>query len=359
MSQIPTSSGSSGTATGSNVSPGLSVRELLDANTLARGLSIWTVVACHVALAHSFWRPVSVFASAGKLAVSIFLFMSGLLLQYQVNRAGGKLELASWARKRFFRIYPLYWAGLVLTLLCAWYFNHRTYSLGTLVANFLGIMIWIRQKVVTSGYAVTFWFISLLLLCYVLFPLARLVRRKAWLVLGAFAVSAVAFQTGFVMKSAAFAFPAFFMGMAVADWLQRRGAAPVPVRLSAALFLPLLVMLAVIFKGPNFLPLFGRSSLGIDLLGCAGLTFIPWPALCLVAMLQKALVRSAPMILRGLLWVSGMSFGVYCVHEPLLVVVNKTAGAGHPWLGLLGYAALTLLAGWSLDALDRKLRGGG
>ena len=336
----------------------ISRADLLDSNTLARGLAIWTVVACHIALAHAFWKPVSMFASAGKLAVSVFLFLSGLLLQVQANRADGKLAVSTWLKKRFFRIYPVYWAGLALTLFCAWFFRGTTYGAGTIAANVLGIPIWTRQTVVSCGYAAPFWFISLLLLCYALFLLVHRVRRKGFLVLAALALSFIALRTGCLMGAAAYAFPSFFMGMAMADRLRQRGEAPSDARCHAAAFFPLLGLLAFVFKGHNFIHLDARYDVWLDLLGCAGLTIIPWPALHLVAYVQKLLARGAPSALRGLLWVSGLSFAVYCVHEPLLVVVAKSSAAGHPWSGLLVYVLLVLGAGWGLDAMDRMIRGG-
>lgn len=334
----------------------ISVAEVLDANALARGLSIWTVVACHIGLAHAFWKPISTFASAGKLAVSIFLFLSGLLLQLQANRADGRLAVGTWLRKRFFRIYPLYWTGLALTVLCAWHFHGRTFSAGVLAANFLGVEIWFSRQVVSSGYAVTFWFVSLLLLCYALFLPTRRIRRKEFLVLAAFALSFAALPSGRVMQAAAFGFPAFFMGMAQADRLRRGGGAACDARRHLAIFLPLLAALAFVFKGPNFIRMDGRWTLALDGLGCVGLTLVPWPALVLVAWLQNALARKAAAVLRAALWISGLSFAVYCIHEPLLVAVDKSSAAGHPWWGLLGYALLVVGAGWVLDGLDRRLK---
>lgn len=344
---------SAGAAAGS-----LTVRELLDANALARGLAIWTVVACHVPFAHAFWKPLWAFASAGKLAVSIFLFLSGLMLQVQVNRAGGAFRLWPWMKKRFLRIYPVYWAGLALTLLCAWRFHGTVFGPGALAANVLGIPVWLGQQIVSSGYTAPFWFISLLLLCYALFPASCRVRRKSGLVVGALALSGLAFWKGNVMGAAAFAFPAFFMGMAMADAVQRSGNFVPAARLHAATFPLLLALLAVVFKGQRFFPLDARYAVWIDLLGCAGLTVVPWSALCAVAFLQRGLERRAPALLRGAHWISGLSFAVYCVHEPLLRIVERSTAAGRPWSGLLGYVLATLAAGWALDALDRRIRGG-
>ena len=336
----------------------LSVRELLDANALARGLAIWTVVACHVPFAHAYWRPLAAFASAGKLAVSVFLFLSGMMLQAQVNRAGGTLPLMAWAKKRFLRIYPVYRAGLAFTLLGAWFLRGKIFDLGTIAANALSITVWLGRDIVSCGYAKPFWFISLLLLCYALFPLVCRIRRKSGLVLGALALSGLALWQGRVMGAAAFAFPSFFMGMALADAVQRNGQTVPAAKLQAALFPLLLALLALVFKGPRFFSLNDRHAVWIDLLGCAGLTVAPWPALCAVAYFQRALARRVPALLRGALWISGLSFAVYCVHEPLLRIVERSTAAGHPWSGLLGYVLATLGAGWALDALDRRIRGG-
>ena len=334
----------------------ISLAELLDSNTLARGLAILAVVGCHIPYAHAFWKPLWVFASAGKLAVSVFLFSSGLLLQHQANRAEGKLKISTWLRKRFMRIYPLYWAGLAFTLLCAQIFRHRIYDGLAILANVAGIPLLLGQRVVSCGYTAPFWFISVLLLCYVLFLCTRRIRRKAFLVAGALLMAFAGLQVPGVMTAAVLAFPSFFMGMAVADRLQRPAAA-IDARLHAALFLPLLGMLVVVFKGPNFFNLADRWSAWLDMVGCVGLTLIPWPALVLVAFLQKSLAAAAPRLLRAALWISGLAFAIFCIHEPLLLVLDKCTVRGHPWTGLLGYMLLTGVLAWGLDALDRRWRG--
>ena len=335
----------------------ISFQDLLDSNGLARGLAILAVVMCHLPFAHAFWKPLGTFASAGKLAVSVFLFSSGLLLQYQSNRAGGAIRPLPWLKKRLWRIYPVYWVGVVLAVLGAWAFRGRTYDAGTLAANVLGIPLLVGKKAVSAGYTVPFWFISVLLLCYGLFLFVHRVRHKVVLVLGAGAVSAVALRTGAVMEAAALAFPSFFMGMALADRWRNTGAATSDARIHAAVFLPLLAALAFVFKGARFFHLDAGGAFGLDLAGCAGLTVVPWPLLFLIAAFQKTLARFAPAALRGLQWFSGFAFAVYCLHEPFLRVLEYSTAAGHPWIGLLGYAILTLGAAWAVDAAERKWKG--
>lgn len=332
----------------------ISAPELLDSNGLARGLAILAVVMCHLPFAHAFWKPLGMFASAGKLAVSVFLFSSGLLLQCQSNRVNGAISPLPWLKKRFWRIYPVYWVGVALAVLCAWAFRGRTYDAGTLVANVLGIPLLVGKKVVSAGYTVPFWFVSVLLLCYGLFLFVHRVRHKAFLVLGAGTVSIIALRTGGIMEAAALAFPSFFLGMAMADGLRKKGTATSDARFHAAVFLPLLAALAFVFKGTRFFHLDANWSFWLDVAGCAGLTVVPWSLLYLVAWFQKTLARTSPALLGGLLWFSGFSFAVYCIHEPFLEILAAATGAGHPWFGLLGYAVLTLGASWALDALEKK-----
>ena len=335
----------------------ISFRELLDSNGLARGLAMLTVVACHLPFAHAFWKPLGTFASAGKLAVSVFLFSSGLVLQYQSNRDNGVLHPFSWLKRRLWRIYPLYWVGVALAVAGAWAFRGRTYDAGTLAANVLGIPLLVGKKVVSAGYTVPFWFISVLLLCYGLFLFVHRVRHKVVLVLGAGVVSAVALRTGAVMEAAALAFPSFFMGMVMADHWQDKGPATADARFQAALFVPLLLALALVFKGARYFHLGAGWSFGLDLAGCAGLTLVPWPLLFLVAAFQKTLARLAPAALRVLQWFSGLAFAVYCLHEPFLRILENCTAAGHPWAGSLGYALATLAAAWAVAAAERKWKG--
>lgn len=332
----------------------ISSQELLDSNSLARGLAMLAVVLCHVPYADPFWRPLWAFASAGKLAVSVFLFSSGLLLQHQVNRAGG-LEILPWLKKRFWRIYPLYWTGLALALVCARFFRHKTFAAAALAANVAGIPLLLRQPVISSGYTSPFWFISLLLACYVLFLFVHGVRRKGWLVGGALLVSFAGLRGNHFMGAALLAFPSFFMGMWLADGLARRGETSSDARLHAAIFLPLLAALALVFKGARYFHLDPRYSVWLELAGCMGLTIVPWSALHLIAFVQKGLARAAPAALRVLLFLSGLAFAVYCIHEPLLIVLEKGTRAGHPWIGLFGYAAVTALAARGLEAAGKRL----
>ena len=335
----------------------ISFRNLLDSNVLARGLAIWTVVACHIPFAHPFWKPLWLFASAGKLAVSLFLFSSGLLLQFQVNRAGGVLHVGTWLKKRFFRVYPVYWAGLLLTIASAWLIRHKVYDPGTILANVLGIPLLIGKKAVSAGYAVPFWFISILLLCYLLFIGVHRIRPKAILVLTALGLSFAVLRTGIITEAAALSFPAFFMGMAMADWLERKADTGCDVRIQILFFMPLLVLLAAVFKGPRFFHLDVRYSVWLVMTGCVGLTLVSGPILYVIAYVQKTLASAAPGMLRFLLWVSGLTFAVYCIHEPLLVILATCTQAGHPWVGLLLYAGVTVAGAWLLDALDRRIRG--
>lgn len=335
----------------------ISFQDLLDSNGLARGLAMATVVMCHLPFAHAFWKPLGTFASAGKLAVSVFLFSSGLVLQVQANRAGGKFPPLTWLKRRLWRIYPLYWVGVALAVLGAWAFRGRTYDAGTLAANVLGIPLLAGKKVVSAGYTVPFWFISVLLLCYGLFLFVHRVRRKAFLVLGAGIAAAIALRTGAVMEAAALAFPSFFMGMALADRWRDKSPATADVRLHAAVFVPLLLALAFVFKGTRFFHLDAGWSFGFAVAGCAGLTLVPWPLLVLIAGFQKALAVRAPAALRALQWFSGLAFAVYCLHEPFLRILEKSTDAGHPWAGLLGYALATLGAAWAVDGAERKWKG--
>ncbi|MEI6516225.1 MAG: acyltransferase [bacterium] len=333
----------------------ISFQELLGSNTLARGLAIGAVVMCHIPNAHAFWAPLWTFASAGKLAVSIFLFSSGLLLQHQVNRTGGRFHLSTWLKKRFFRIYPLYWAGLALTLYCAVVFQHRIFDVKTILANVLGFPLFLHQRVISCGFTEPFWFISLLLLCYVIFVFTCRLRNKGFLVLFALALSFVALCYTNIIEAASLAFPSFFMGMWVTDWMKDRGQRPSDVRIHVALFLPILGILAFVYKrGGIFMDV--RCDMFFDLAGCVCLTIITLPTLYIIAYAQKLLERNFPLLLRRILWVSALSFAVYCVHEPLLLVLRVSTGAGHQWVGLLSYVFLTIFVAWMLNVWDKKLR---
>lgn len=335
----------------------IQIRDLLDSNALGRAIAIVLIVMAHVKYADPYWWALSPFTSAGKLGVSIFVFYSGLLHQFQLRKAGDNFSIRDWSAKRLLRIYPTYWVGLALTLAFGVLFHARNYALSTIMANIVGIHLLIKEQ--TIGLAKSYWFISLILLCYLLFIVFRNVRRKGWLVIGSLVFSLLMIYLGnkgllgdvhYHLPS--LALPMFFWGMWLMDHLWKGGIIPGNQAIHWFLAIFLFAITALLFKSshPAYI---SRTYWEMAGLICLNLSTI-YICLCITYCFQWLRSRST-MLLRFLSWMGGLSFAIYCLHEPFLFLLEKTTGLGHPIARFLFYFVLILIMSWPLAVLNKKI----
>jgi peptidoglycan/LPS O-acetylase OafA/YrhL len=117
------------------------------------------------------WAPLhNIFATlirdvgwTGDQGVTLFLIISGLGLAYGMARRGAlaRIALGAFYRARAVRIYPLWWAAH-LAILAVALILHQHLNPTTFVLSFLGIH---------GSYFPAWWFLSLILQCYLVFPL--------------------------------------------------------------------------------------------------------------------------------------------------------------------------------------------
>ncbi|MDD5398940.1 MAG: acyltransferase family protein, partial [Dehalococcoidia bacterium] len=104
----------------------------------------------------------------GIMGLGIFFFVSGYLLLSSEKPSTGHNTI-SFIKKRFVRIYPLYWLALILTILLSWLLENNLFDWRTIAVYFLGL-----QSVFVPRYMVeisSYWFIGTILIYYLLFPL--------------------------------------------------------------------------------------------------------------------------------------------------------------------------------------------
>lgn len=333
------------------------IRDLLDSNALGRAFAIVLIVMAHVKYADPFWLALAPFTSGGKLGVSIFVFYSGLLHQFQARRAGDDFSVRNWSAKRLLRIYPTYWVGLALTLAFEVLFHAKNYAPLTIIANIAGVHLLIKQH--TIGMTQSYWFISLILLCYLLFILFRNVSRKGWLVIGSMVFSLLMIYLGnkgllgdvhYHLPS--LALPMFFWGMWFMDHLFDGGNIPGNRAVHWFLAIFLFAITALLFKGSN--PAY-ISRIYWEMAGliCLNLATI---YICLCITYCYLWLRGRLTMLLGFFgWVGGLSFAIYCLHEPFLFLLEKSASLGHPIAQFLFYFVLVLIMSWPLAVLSRKI----
>lgn len=134
----------------------------------------------------------------GQVGVAIFFAISGLLA------AQGKQGHAlSWLSKRLSRIYLPYWIAVTGVLTANYIVQYKPAPLSLVLSEYAGIVGWTHRGDIIGVY---FWFVSLLLFCYLLAAVVKFDRRIlpllvagaiAWLWWDAgFAANTLAFLTG-------------------------------------------------------------------------------------------------------------------------------------------------------------------
>lgn len=333
------------------------IRDFLDSNALGRAIAIVLIILAHLKYADPFWLALAPFTSAGKLGVSIFVFYSGLLHEFQMQKAGRDFSVRDWSTKRLLRIYPSYWTGLALTIVISILFQAGKYDLSTIMTNIFGINILNKQQ--TIGLTKSYWFISLILLCYFLFIVFRNVRRKGCLVIGStvFSLLVIYFGHRGLLGQAQYylpslALPMFFWGMWIMDRLLDGGTIPgnQVIHWLSAIFL--FAITAFLFKRS---PPVYISQIYWEVAGLVCLNLATIYICCCITYCFQWLRGRATSLVRFLSWVGGISFAIYCLHEPLLVLLEKSAGLGHPIARFLFYFVLLLVVSWPLAVLSKKI----
>ncbi len=143
--------------------------------------------------------PLFFHLDAGQIGVAIFFGISGFLA-CTVSDA----KPISWLRKRLSRIFVPYWIAVTGVLVANHFAAYKSVSLALIVAEYLGVAGWTHRGDLVG---VHFWFISLLLFCYILAAIMRrvpacfmiiVVATVGWIWLDPFnAGHTLAFLTGF------------------------------------------------------------------------------------------------------------------------------------------------------------------
>jgi peptidoglycan/LPS O-acetylase OafA/YrhL len=117
---------------------------------------------------------INVSFSMAFLGLSLFFFVSGFVI-YRNNAIRNKRDTTEFLKKRVLRIYPLYWAALLVFIVGA---TAKGVSLGstlydlspaTILIQVVGAQGLLSPRFVTP--ILTLWFVGVILICYTLYPL--------------------------------------------------------------------------------------------------------------------------------------------------------------------------------------------
>ena len=114
----------------------------------------------------------------GAFGVSLFFIISGAALMYVYDN---KIEIPKFYKKRLMGIYPMFWMAFIFAAIYRYHLQ-GTLGSGAPIKNFIYTVLGIDMYVANFG-IVTFaqvgeWFIAVIIMMYLLFPLLRWAVRK-------------------------------------------------------------------------------------------------------------------------------------------------------------------------------------
>lgn len=343
-------------------------REILpvDASQELKGLAILSIVFAHISYMlvtdKHYLYPLSIAAGVG---VDIFLCMSGYGLTVgMLKRPQAPLEFY---RRRMIKVFIPLWVALVILFAADALLLQRYYSPLYMLQSLLG---WFPRADSVADVNSPFWYISWLLMFYVLFPLLFMPRRP-WLtalLLAAVAnIAAVvnplrlqvdwlhhlhtnAFSLGILLAWVLREVPG--QRNAVVDKLRAlRESAP----LRTAIPLLLLIGLAGYLTAHHATSEWPRSSHLLHQAGFGEADFIEQLAslLALMALLVVAVLKRVESRLLHLFGV--YSFETYLLHWPLLSRYDVFFHYLQPWLAPFAWLVAFIGVGWLLQRITAPL----
>lgn len=273
--------------------------------------------------------------AAGDCAVAMFMMLSGYVLAMAYSRPGRVLpSVSGFMARRLINLYPLYFASIIISLLIDGLHPHTDMWYAVL-ADVLMIQSWIPDVKVYFACNAPVWFVSDLMLCYMLFlPVLKRVVGSRRSVLSNYIYIVIAYFTvvlavprhriqDIIYIQPLMQFPVFMLGMLLYEFTGRKvsGAVGCP---DLRIFLSFSLM-AVCLYVYRFVP--GR-------LGLSSFWWIPVAVLIVqvvradsVCCISSSIMRSRMLVMLG-----DISFSFYIIHMPWIFV----------WRRLLGHAGITV-----------------
>jgi len=283
---------------------------------LVRCVAISLLLTAHIGqrikspLGEFFGLPDFYYVSLGGIAVTIFLILSGMVLELQYGNKD--IRPSQFIVKRILRIYPVYYLSLLFGIVV---FAIRSYyETGHVLTNFSAFNIGDVILSLTAGYAFvgewggpfvkTSWFIPLIMTLYVFFPfLSREIKKRP--IVSVIIVLMISSLTRLIVGHY--------------DVLPKRPLDWFPFcrvfEFSLGIFLAIYV--------PKELFRFSKSSKRFRSI----VTFL-----------------------------SALSFPLFLVHHPILFIINDLTDHGvSQWISICSYVSISLLVSWIILAIDKKI----
>lgn len=287
-----------------------------------------TFVAYHIAVNNVF--------AYGFFGLSIFFFASGYLLHSRYGFINSRSEAIDFLKKRVIRIYPLYWLSIAAFLVTG-IIARDVPTVLTLVVGAQGLF---SPQI---GYIFALWFVGVLLLYYLLWPLIAVFSRNILymmsVLIAIFVIFAILRTAFHIVEFRFFTYYWIFAAGIIAskyDVLNKLSARKYAV-LYAGVFLPvgllithiagtaMLSRVLVHWLSDSVTPLTLTTTLGILLISAVGLLFVIFTFLIAHLSLSSLSKRGAQLLTALAL----ASYSVYLFHMPFLATLSHVLGYTH------------------------------
>ncbi len=332
-----------------------------------KGLAILAILLAHISYMlvtdNHYLYPLSIAAGVG---VDLFLFMSGFGLT--VGMLKKRMPALEFYRRRLIKVFIPLWVVLILLFAVDAIFLHHFYSLSYMLRSLLG---WFPTAAAYDDVNSPFWYISWLLMFYILLPLLFSAQRP-WLTAIVLAIIAnvvavtdpLNLQVDWLHRLHT---NAFSLGMIVAwaiqepkDRSNRLAATLKAFRSDAIPFVryPLLIavtLLAGYFACHNGAGDWPQLSQVLQAAGFDASFFIG-QATSLLTMAALLVVFSLKRFEFKFLYLFGVySFETYLLHWPLMARYDVFFHYAPPWLAPLPWLPTFIAIGWLLQKLTTPL----
>ncbi len=266
---------------------------------------------------------ISAIIQRGSQGVGVFILFSGFGLTYSLVKRGGiGISWADWYRRRFLRLFSIYWLAHLVFLVSPFVILHDTFDYRFLL-SFFGDRVYPLDKM--FFYLVpAWWFMGLLIELYIAFPvLFKLMQRLGWArYLGLCVVLSSAARyilTSLLDANGYYVMGAFFVcrlwefaaGMAIGKSMVESPSGTLSLLLSwkGFFFGVIIYALGLFTYQPNFLYSFS------DGLTAMGLSVILIHAACRF--------DRAPGVGRSLALAGVYSYSIYLFHQPYVMYAGE------------------------------------
>ena len=328
-----------------------------------KGVGILGVIFTHISYMlvsdNHFLYPLSITSGVG---VDLFLLMSGYGLT--VSMLKKKLSVAEFYRRRLIKVFIPFWLALIILFIADKVILHITYTPKYILAS---LMAWFPQAQPFEDLNSPLWYISWLVMLYVLFPILFMPKRP-WLTAILLAVIAnlvaisnpLHLQANWLHRLHTISFS---LGIALAwllatkkdfsesiSWFRNKSEGP-----SRLIVLALSLGLAayiIYHNNPNDWP---RLTSTLTTWGINANCFIDQTT-SLIAMIMLVILFSLKRLDCKVLYLFGLySYETYLLHWPLLERYDILFNYFPAWLAVILWLCIFIALSWLLQKITRPL----